>query len=159
MSCRGGFRETSSQCCNTMTAVPVALWACYYYCVMFWKMARETEWLWAFWPVLLEGIGFDFCNVVFSQAILWKIVPWRKCWHYPRENELTKLQTASLECYFWQTMFFPWIALILLEDPAGIEVLRHIMFSGTCEDKLVVNFVFWGKCPQVRRWKIIPLVC
>lgn len=71
------------------------------------------------------------------------IVPWRKYWHHPRENELTELQTASLERYFWQKKkFFPWIALTLLEDPAGIEVLSRVMFSGTCEDKLILNFVF-----------------
>lgn len=150
MSCRNGFRETSSQCCNTTMAVPVALWARYYYCFTVWKMTRKTEWLCASWPVLLEGSGSDLCNVVFSWIILW-IVPWRKCWHCPRENELTEPQPASLECYFWQTTFFRWIALTLLEDPAGIEVLRHVTFSGTCEDKLVVNFIFWGKCPQVRR--------
>lgn len=142
MSRRDGFRETSSQCCNTMMAVPVALWAHYYYCFSFWKMTRETEWLWAFWPILSKASGCDFNNVGFSQATLWTIVPWRKCWHYPIENELTEPQPASLECYFWQSTFSPWIALTLLEDPAGIKVLRHVIFSGTCEDKLVVNFVF-----------------
>ena len=159
MSCTDGFRETSSQCCNRMMAVPVVLSACYYYCVMTWEMTRETEWLWAFWLVLLEGSGCDFCNVGFSQAILWMIEIWRKCWHYPRENELTELQPGSLERYFWQTRFFPWIALTLLWRPSRQRSAKKCYVFRHCEEKFVVNFVFWGKSPQVRRWNISPLVC
>lgn len=133
MCCRDGFRKTSNQCYSTTMAVPVALWACYYYCIMFWKMTRKMEWSWLLQHGLLPSYSVNDSTLEEELAL-----PWRK-WTEP--------QLASSEHYFWQTMFFPWIALTLMEDPAGIEVLRHVMFSGNCEDKLVVNCIFWGKPP------------